>query len=169
MGHRIAVLRTGVLQQVAPPQDLYDRPANAFVAGFVGSPGMNLVPGSLAAGDTVAAGEDDVAVDLPGGRIVLAGEAAMLARKAPALTVGVRPEHVALATDGPLEGRVALVELLGADVQVVCELPGGCQVVVRQEARRRRPRLGEPVRLTVDVGAVHLFDAETGRRLALAS
>lgn len=181
MGHRIAVLRAGVLQQVDAPQDLYDRPANTFVAGFLGSPGMNLLPGATVAGATVAGaspgdaagaspGDADgaVTVEVPGGDLVLAGEVAGLARRATSLVVGVRPEHLALSPDGSVAARVLIVELLGAEVQVLCTLPDGTHVVVRQDAGRGRPRQGEPVRLACADGALHLFDAASGERLAPA-
>ena len=179
MGHRIAVLRDGVLQQVAPPQELYDRPANTFVARFLGSPGMNLVPASVtepAPGGVPAPGAapvpvgppgDRVDLALAGGRLALGGEAALLARKASSLVVGVRPEHLAIDPAGALGARVVIVELLGAEVQVVCALDDGTQVVVRQGADRPRPAAGELVRLAVDSGALHLFDAESGVRLAV--
>ncbi|MGH9088514.1 MAG: ABC transporter ATP-binding protein [Acidimicrobiales bacterium] len=169
MGHRIAVLQSGVLQQVDAPQDLYDRPANTFVAGFVGSPGMNLVPGTSVTGGPAAGGEDEVAVEVPGGQVALRGAAALLARRAPTVVLGVRPEHLALSPHGSVAARVLIVELLGAEVQVVCSLADGTNVVVRQDAARGRPRNGEAVRLAVADGAVHLFDAVTGDRLDLAA
>ena len=165
MGHRIAVMKAGVLQQVAAPQDLYDRPANTFVAAFLGSPGMNLVAGTVATGTPGTAGEDEVTVHLPGGEIALRGELALLARKAPSVTVGMRPESLALTPSGTLDARVVIVELLGAEVQVLCVLADGTQVVVRQDARSGRPAAGAPVRIAVDPAAAHLFDGESGDRL----
>ena len=168
MGHRIAVMKDGVLQQVAAPQDLYDRPANTFVAGFLGSPGMNLVTGTVAAGAPGTAGEDQAIVHVPGGSIVLRGELALLARKAPSVTVGIRPEALALTPSGALEARVVIVELLGAEVQVLCVLADASQMVVRQDASSGRPTAGASVRIAVDPTAVHLFDGESGERLTTA-
>ncbi|MGH9109071.1 MAG: ABC transporter ATP-binding protein, partial [Acidimicrobiales bacterium] len=164
MGHRIAVMLRGVLQQVAAPEELYRRPANTFVAGFLGSPGMNLVGGAVRPGP-----DEGATVAVPGGTIELGGEPARLAAHASSLVVGIRPEGLAVSPQGTVGARVLIVELLGAEVHVICELADGTRVVVRQEAGRPRPANGEPVRLSIDGSAVHLFDAEAGRRLETAS
>ena len=133
LGDRIAVLRDGEVQQVATPDTLWNEPANAFVARFVGFPGMNL----LAAPTTLG---------------VAAPEGAH---------IGVRPEHVRLGADG-VEAEVALVEPVGGDA-LVHLLVAGERVVARVPSELR-PRSGETVRLSVEPGRVHLFDAATGRR-----
>ena len=160
MGDRIAVIDGGVLQQVAPPQDLYDRPGNTFVAAFLGSPGMNLVGGALEADD----GEER-AVRVPGGTVALTAELAAVAAGAKTLTVGARPEALTLDPGGSLEATVVIVEALGAEAHVICRLHDDTRLVVRQEAGRHRPEIAEGVRVAVDPAGVHLFDGESGRRL----
>ncbi|MDA8310587.1 MAG: sn-glycerol-3-phosphate ABC transporter ATP-binding protein UgpC [Actinomycetota bacterium] len=119
MGHRVAVLREGILQQCAEPQALYDRPANVFVASFIGSPPMNLYEAVLtSAGDAVVLGHQRI--ELPG---ALVTERPGLARyRDHPIVIGFRPEHLSLgaATDsrGRLEGRVEFTEALGSDVLV---------------------------------------------------
>jgi multiple sugar transport system ATP-binding protein len=162
MGDRIAVIDGGVLQQVAPPQDLYDRPGNVFVAGFLGSPGMNLLPGEVDPGPPARLRTPAGAVDLP-------GPLAAAARDVPSVTVGLRPEALALDPAGTLEASVLIVEALGAEAHVICSLAGGSRMVVRQEAGRPRPAIGEHVRVAADPAAVHLFHGETGSRLEPAA
>ncbi|MGO9456744.1 MAG: ABC transporter ATP-binding protein [Acidimicrobiales bacterium] len=157
MGHRIAVLDHGVLQQVAAPQSLYDRPGNTFVAGFLGSPGMNLFNGELDG--------DRSAVRVAGGTVPLPSTLVALAGRAPTLTVGARPEALTLDPAGTLEATVVIVEALGAEAHVICRLADSSRLVVRQEAARPRPDIAEGVRVAVDPDGVHLFDGETGRRL----
>jgi multiple sugar transport system ATP-binding protein len=158
MGDRIAVIDAGVLQQVAPPQELYDRPGNVFVAGFLGSPGMNLLPAELDPGPPARLRTAAGTVDLP-------APLAAAARRAPSLTVGLRPEALALDPSGTLEAAVLIVEALGAEAHVICSLEGGGRLVVRQEAGRPRPALGEHVRVAADPAGVHLFHGGTGGRL----
>jgi multiple sugar transport system ATP-binding protein len=162
MGDRIAVMSDGVLQQVAPPQDLYDRPGNAFVAGFLGSPGMNLMP-------AMAGVDGDAHVRTAGGTVPLTADLAALARAVPSLTVGIRPEALTLDSLGTLAASVVIVEVLGAEVHVVCTLADGARLVVRQQADRPRPAVGEEVRIVADSAAVHLFDGASGRRLGPTS
>ncbi len=159
MGHRIAVLSDGVLQQVAAPQALYDRPANTFVAGFLGSPGMNLFKGTLADVDGTTV------VRVPGGSIALGDDQAAIGRGLGSVTVGLRPEALALDPEGSFEATVILVEVLGAEVHVIASLADGTRFVVRQDAERRRPDLAEGIRVTPDPRRTHLFDAESGLRL----
>ena len=158
MGHRIAVMDHGVLQQVAPPQDLYARPANTFVAGFLGSPGMNLMAGHL---EDARPGEQIIrvaggTVDLPTG-ITLDHHADVV--------VGVRPEGLRITPDGSLQAMVTIVELLGAEAHVICTLPDDTRLVIRQENALIRPTGGEAIRISVDPGAVHLFSGSDGTRL----
>jgi len=153
MGHRIAVLRDGRLQQVDAPQDLYERPGNTFVASFLGSPGMNLVPATVSGG---ALAIDGVGIELRGapGRVP----------DGP-VTVGVRPESASLAATG-IAASVTLVEQLGAETHVICTVADGTRVVVRQGHRAVRPDLGDAVAIEIDPGHLHFFDAGTGERLA---
>jgi multiple sugar transport system ATP-binding protein len=150
MGHRIAVLSGGRLQQIGPPVELYERPANTFVAGFLGNPGMNLVGGEVAGGV--------VSVNGTPIREVRAGDGPVI--------VGARPETLRLATEG-LEATASFVEVLGADVLVLCELSSGERFIVRQALDMPRPQPGEAIRILIDDDgkALHLFEAASGVRL----
>ncbi|WP_028655245.1 ABC transporter ATP-binding protein [Nocardioides sp. J54] len=166
MGDRVAVMKDGVLQQVDTPLALFDRPANAFVAGFIGSPAMNLLTGKTA-GDGVAVVDG---VDIP-----IARDAAAAATGP--VTLGVRPEawRVVGPDEPGLPVTVQVVEELGADSYLYATPAAGDlgtrpagelvpQVVVRLD-QRTGLRRGERVRLAVDPAAVHVFDGETGLRL----
>jgi multiple sugar transport system ATP-binding protein len=158
MGDRVAVMKDGVLQQVDTPLAIYDRPATLFVASFMGSPGMNLLPATIVEGHAVVTGHrmpvDRVAAGRATGEVV----------------VGVRPESWRLVgpEDDGLAVRVSVVEELGADAFAYgqCELGGSTdQVIVRVPARRDIGR-GSVLHVTTDPHHVHLFDAATGRRLS---
>ncbi len=164
MGDRIAVISTGVLQQVAPPQQLYDRPGNTFVAGFLGSPGMNLMNGVFEP-DTASTEPSGGDVRVPGGTVPLDAGLAGVARTVASLTAGVRPEALEVDPAGSLAASVLIVEALGAEAHVICTLPDGTHLVVRQEADQPRPGLGEAVRISVNPAGVHLFDGTSGLRL----
>ncbi|MGH8979847.1 MAG: ABC transporter ATP-binding protein [Acidimicrobiales bacterium] len=182
MGHRIAVMDRGVLQQVDSPQVIYDHPANIFVAGFIGTPGMNLLP-LLAVHDSAPPGTSATGTggtsawgDVPGGTILLGEDAreggpAGATRHAvgSSLVAGVRPEHLALDAAGTIDATVLIVEVLGAEVHVVCTLADGTKVTVRQDAGAPRPGLGDGVRLGTTAVAVHLFTGERGGRVSSAS
>jgi multiple sugar transport system ATP-binding protein len=162
MGHRVAVLKDGKLQQVDTPRNLYDVPANAFVAGFIGSPAMNLrtvpiVPGGVHLGN----------IDLPLKKSTLAAiEHAGLST----ITLGVRPESLSVdpaAKDG-LSLEVMLVEELGADAYVYGKLEGeadGDKHFVGRFDGRVPPRIGENLLLSVRESEEHAFHPETGERL----
>jgi len=160
MGHRIAVMSDGVLQQVAPPQDIYETPANLFVAGFIGSPGMNLLPGEF--DPTVGVR----AVRVETGSVPVPGRIEV--DRAAKVFVGCRPESLSIDPDGTLAATVSIVELLGADVHVVCRV-GETRVGVRQDVGRPRPSIGETIKLRADPAAVHVFDAGSGARLSAAA
>jgi multiple sugar transport system ATP-binding protein len=159
MGSRVAVLRDGRLQQCAPPRELYDRPANAFVAGFMGTPPMNLLTVPLEGG----------AVELGGLRIRLPGPQAGAAANAGLshVTVGVRPENVSLNGEGPVAGLVTAVEHLGADTHATCRIAAGegeGRLVARTDGSvSLQP--GEPVRLALDENGLHWFSPADGGRL----
>jgi multiple sugar transport system ATP-binding protein len=159
MGHRVAVLRDGRLQQCDTPRALYDRPANVFVARFIGSPAMSLC--------TVPLGANG-AVDLGGAHVPLppdvAGELAR--RGAGSVVVGLRPEALELASEG-VPARVEMVEELGADAYAFCvgAVRGEEVKLVARADARRAPARGERVALAVRPGEAHLFDAESGERL----
>ena len=159
MGDRIAVLRAGALQQLGPPQDVHDRPANIFVAGFIGSPPMNLWKATLAndgagstattAGGMVALPPDATPADAVAGREVV---------------LGVRPEDLRIDTAGSVAATVRVVESLGHEYNVSCRLPGGEHAVVRVPSHGIVPRAHAEVRVAV-AGRVHLFDTSSGERL----
>jgi len=154
MGDRVAVMKDGVLQQVDSPLALYDRPANLFVAGFIGSPGMNLVEGTVSEG----------AVDIGGHRLPIDRTAA--GRASGSVTVGVRPESWRLVTGGEgMPVTVTVVEELGADAYVYGRTESDGDVVVRVEARQQH-RKGEVVHVTTDPAHVHVFDTASGARLS---
>jgi multiple sugar transport system ATP-binding protein len=166
MGHRIAIMSEGVLQQVGPPQDVYERPANLFVARFIGAPPMNTITGTISS--------DGGAHQLvtAGGAIALPSEISGAARTATGLEVvlGVRPEHVRILphsseTQFALDATVAVIESLGHERHVVCRLADEQMVIVRQTVETERPVEGASVRLSADPVGLHLFDAATGLRL----
>jgi multiple sugar transport system ATP-binding protein len=151
MADRVAVLNAGRLQQVGPPQVVYDRPANLFVARFLGSPPMNVLPGTVD-GTSVTVG--GATFDLP--RPVAAG-----ARR---VEVGIRPEHLALESGADMAGTVELVESLGYERLVRCAVDGGT-VIVRAAPGAADPAIGERVSVRIDARRVHLFDPDTTERL----
>jgi multiple sugar transport system ATP-binding protein len=169
MGDRIAVLNAGLIQQLGAPQELYDHPANLFVAGFIGSPAMNFFPNAKVVTD------NGVKIVLEGiGQVPVPPLYADNARSATGknLTFGVRPSHLEDAAlvqessvDGVansvLEGTVDVVENLGSELQVY--LTAGGRNVVATLNPRSRVREGQKVRLFVDSDQIHLFDTDTGK------
>ncbi|MGZ4457575.1 MAG: ABC transporter ATP-binding protein, partial [Nocardioidaceae bacterium] len=158
MGDRVAVMKGGILQQVDTPLNLYDKPTNLFVAGFIGSPAMNLLSAKAAEG-TAKIGGYTVPIDR---------EAASRAHGD--ITVGVRPEawRIVGEGDGGLPIKVTVVEDLGADGFVYGESDAeGApeQIVVRIDARRNHHK-GETLYVTTDPHNVHVFDSESGERLS---
>jgi multiple sugar transport system ATP-binding protein len=157
MGDRVAVMDLGVLQQVDTPLKLYDKPANLFVAGFIGSPQMNLM--SATAVDGVARiGGYDVPLGTPGGRRI-SGE----------IVVGVRPESWRLVAPGEgLPVQVTVVEELGSDgfVYGTCDVAGTPSTVVVRVPARTAAGKGEVIHVTTDAEHVHVFDKATGERLS---
>ena len=161
MGHRIAVLEAGVLQQVGPPQDVYARPANLFVARFIGSPPMNTVDGRIArVGDSLV-------VELPGGRAPLTPQLARAVESAGLenVVLGVRPEDLRLGREGGVTATVAVVEALGHESHVACRLDDGQLVIVRQRAQADVPAPEESVRLVAIPEVLHVFDPASGERI----
>jgi multiple sugar transport system ATP-binding protein len=190
MADRVAVMRGGRLQQVAPPRELYDRPVNVFVGGFIGSPAMNLIHAR------VARQRDGIVLEFGDNRLVvdaadLVGREALRAYDAREIVLGIRPEqleHACLVADAPaghrLRGRVELREALGSDLLVHFSL-AGVTPVASDDEHEREPgaellRVGDgealvgrfgshadvvegaAVEVAVDTGGLHFFDAETG-------
>ncbi len=161
MADRIAVLKDGRLEQFGRPLDLYNRPANLFVAGFIGSPRMNFLNGKVAAAD--AAG---VTVALDGGGTVSVPCAAGGAREGAPVKLGVRPEHIGLAEAGDAKLSVAITEQLGGESYLHGALPSGETLSVRLAGQTKVNR-GDSVGLTLAEPSLrHLFDADTGRAFA---
>ncbi|MGI8881932.1 MAG: ABC transporter ATP-binding protein [Jatrophihabitans sp.] len=165
MGHRVALLKDGFLQQVDTPRNLYDNPKNAFVAGFIGSPAMNLVNAKLVPG---GAQLGNITVPLHN-EVLEAAQKANLSE----VTLGVRPESFTASETGSggLTLKANLVEELGADAFVYGDLPGfetDKQFVVRFDGRTP-PRIGDTITVDVRQGEDHVFDPETGERLGGAA
>jgi multiple sugar transport system ATP-binding protein len=155
MGDRVAVLKDGVLQQVDTPIALYERPANVFVAGFIGSPAMNLVQLPIVAGGVQF------------GNTVLPVAADVLAKtSAKEITVGIRPENLKVSSNG-IAVEVDVVEELGADGFLYgrTSINGVDQDIVARVEGRSALKTGSKVTLAPEGGITHLFDVETGLRL----
>jgi multiple sugar transport system ATP-binding protein len=155
LGHRVAVLNEGRLQQCDIPDVLYERPANTFVAGFIGSPAMNLCTLPIGVNGHVEFG--GLKVPLP---------PSLDARRPPSVIVGFRPESLELTADGQ-PALVEAVEKIGADAYVYCmtELEGHTTRLVARIDAHRAPARGERHAVRPRGGEVHLFDADTGVRV----
>jgi multiple sugar transport system ATP-binding protein len=154
LGHRVAVLNNGRLQQCGPPRELYERPVNVFVAGFIGSPAMNLCTVPLANGRASFGGVD---VPLPEGAH---------ANGHSSLVLGVRPESLEVASEG-IQAKVDVIEDVGADAFVFCSTEVGgepTRLIARTEVRKA-PKQGDQVALRPRADEAHLFDPSTGERL----
>jgi len=166
MGDRVAVLGGGILHQVATPDAIYRRPVNRFVATFIGSPAMNILPagvdgGALYAGPFRLPLPDTLrAADCRSGGSALAGRR---------LELGVRPEHVTVASEVDAATRedvlaeVEVVEVAGNETYL--HLAAGAHRLVARVAADVRPAVGSKVPVGVAAGRMHLFDAGTGRTL----
>jgi multiple sugar transport system ATP-binding protein len=196
MGTRVAVMKKGLLQQVDTPQFIYDNPANLFVAGFIGSPPMNLCQGVLQASDngelTVVIGENRLSIDAA----TVAQRGLAIPGSGRQVTVGIRPEDMedgAIATVDPkrtLRAQVDITEALGSEVmahfnvdaqQVVSEdtkkedeenlksiASGSGATFVASFNARSRVRPGDTVQIAVDTSRLHFFDPESGDRIGNA-
>jgi multiple sugar transport system ATP-binding protein len=158
MGDRVAVLKDGLLQQVDTPRNLYEKPANAFVAGFIGSPAMNLLVAPVSGGKAKLG---SFSLDVP-------------ASAGSSVTVGVRPEGFSPASSG-FEVAVEAVEELGADafvygrpadqsVRFLNSHDEGAQVIVRWDPKNT-PKVGQTITVSAKADAIHLFDANSGKRI----
>jgi multiple sugar transport system ATP-binding protein len=153
MADKIVVMNDGNVEQIGAPLDLYDRPRNRFVAGFIGSPAMNFINGRI----TGTAFEAEGGIKLP-----VNGAAQTSAGRSVAL--GVRPEHLVLGDDG-IKCQVIVVEPTGSEVQVNARAANGDEIVaVFRERHTFSP--GETISLKPQAGAMHLFDGESGLRIS---
>ena len=158
MGDRVAVLKDGILQQVDSPRQMYDKPNNVFVAGFIGSPAMNLLQTTVD-GDTLHFGGSDLRVPRSAADAVGASRG---------VTVGVRPEDVDVVGEGAgMPTEVEVVEELGADAYVYgsTEFGGERKSIILRVDGRRPPRKGDLLHIAPRAGHVHLFSGETGERI----
>jgi multiple sugar transport system ATP-binding protein len=159
LGQRIVVLKDGQIQQIDTPMALYEKPANLFVAGFLGSPAMNVLRGELTCGERPS-------LTLDGGGVVPLAHAqlpeAWQGRK---IAVGVRPEHLqpSWADDAGFEARVESIEPVGNEIFV--NLGYSNQLLVSRVSPRALPEPGENLRMVVDGRRLHCFDADSGLRL----
>ena len=151
MADKIVVMRDGYVEQIGAPLDLYDRPENLFVAGFIGSPGMNFIKGKSIGGSFVS--NDDVTLPLPPGISV---------HDSHEITYGIRPEHLGVEGDG-LNGEVVLVEPTGAETQVTVKV--GPDQMIASVRERLDLRAGDHIKLSPNLAKVHLFDSVSGTRL----
>jgi multiple sugar transport system ATP-binding protein len=151
MADKIVVMHDGRVEQIGAPLELYDRPANLFVAGFIGSPAMNVLPGRLEGGGFVTEG----GVRLPVSSLPAAGEGRPV-------VYGIRPEHFELS-DGGVPVEVVVVEPTGSETQVVARAGGRELICVFRERVQARP--GETLHVTPNPHLAHIFDSETGQRL----
>jgi multiple sugar transport system ATP-binding protein len=155
MGHRMAVMKEGKIQQVGTPLEVYDKPANVFVAQFIGTPPMNFFEATVNAGRLDAA---SFSIPLPAGRNVTDGQKVL---------VGVRPEHILASSaqgrgaTARLQVAVELVEPIGH--QAIVHSRAGSDVLVAAFDSHTMPRAGETIELQIELDAMHLFD-ESGVR-----
>jgi ABC-type sugar transport system ATPase subunit len=156
LGHRICVMNEGRVQQIGTPLDIYHRPANKFVAGFIGTPEMNFIPGEIAENATFRAGLILIQLDPAAHNVPPVGSK---------VTLGIRAEHVALASPGgPVAAVVVLVEHLGAQTLVIAEREGVRFAVLTPGSTA--VERGQTVGIALDQAHAHLFDASSGRSLA---
>ena len=149
LADRIVVLRKGRIEQVDTPLNLYNKPQNLFVAGFIGAPNMNFFPAEAVQG-----------------RAEIAQGVVVEVNRSGPVTIGIRPQHLRLANpdDPAISAKVTLVEALGAETVVHAKTPAGVDIVIMLDGQRAIQR-NEEIRVTFDPAHVHAFDA-TGQRIA---
>jgi len=155
MADKIVVMHDGRVEQIGAPLELYDRPDNLFVAGFIGSPAMNMLKGRIRVNGTAS-------FEGPAG-VTFSLAAAGSGNDGRPAVYGVRPEHFSLSDDGA-EAEVQVIEPTGSELQVVAKLGGEDIIAVFRKRHQFKP--GEKIRLKPDPRLVHLFDETTGKRLS---
>jgi multiple sugar transport system ATP-binding protein len=154
MADKIVVMHDGIVEQIGTPLELYDNPANQFVAGFIGSPAMNFLHGTVKVnGSAVFEGPNGVKLPVASAPASANGRAAVY---------GIRPEHFTLADDGA-DAEILVIEPTGSETQVFAKLGGEEVVAVFRERHPFKP--GDKIKLKPDPKLVHLFDEATGKRL----
>ena len=166
LGDRIVIMRDGFIQQIGTPQEVFDRPANLFVAGFIGTPQMNFFDAELKRDG------DKYVVDVCGEELRLTEEkqAALLRGNVPAgpVTLGIRPEHIVLAKNGGIPARVDVSEMMGSSVHLHLTAAGHDAVVIVPTLELDAiPSLGQEIYLELHEDSIHLFDRETEKSLLL--
>ena len=154
LADKIVVMKDGHVEQEGAPLELYDRPANTFVAGFIGSPAINLLPGRIAAGQAIVT-DGTVLSTLPTD-----------AAERSEVVFGVRPEDLMLAETG-MAGQVVIVEPTGAETQLLVRAAGANLTLTTRDRIMARP--GETVHLAVAPGKMHVFDPASGQALLSAT
>ncbi len=157
MGDQIVVMRDGRIEQSGGPLELYDQPVNQFVAGFIGSPAMNFLPGTLRRNGSGAYVElkDGTQLPAPANTPAIEGKPVIF---------GTRPEHLALSDTEGIPARVVVMEPTGMDTFIACRHEGNELSAVFRERHDFQP--GSTIRLMPDLTRSHLFDADTGQRLS---
>jgi len=154
MADKIVVMHEGIVEQIGTPLDLYDKPGNLFVAGFIGSPAMNFLRGKVKVnGRTSFEGPNGVTLPLSVAPAASDGRPAVY---------GIRPEHFSIADDGA-EAEIVVVEPTGSETQVFAKIGGQDVVAVFRERHKFEP--GHRIKLKPDPALVHLFDETSGARL----
>ncbi|SLN27300.1 Maltose/maltodextrin import ATP-binding protein MalK [Aquimixticola soesokkakensis] len=153
MADKIVVLNAGKVEQIGSPLDLYDHPANKFVAGFLGSPAMNFFDATIT---------QNTAQLADGQRVPLGARAGEVA-EGQQLTLGLRPETLTLDPAGPLQGRVKLIEPTGSETFIALDIAGQDATVVLKD--RLEAAAGDMLRFDVTQGRIHLFAAQSGLAL----
>lgn len=168
LADRIVVMEGGLVRQIGAPMTLYDHPANRFVAGFIGTPGMGFLPACV--GAATEQGLEVIFDDGKGRAIRLPARSASLPQGAQ-ITVGIRPEHVSICSEdrAMLEGQVVILERLGADTFAWLDIAGAPDpIAVRLDPHRADLAPGLRIALRFDPGRAHVFDADGNSLSALA-
>ena len=154
MADKIVVIRDGPVEQVGSPLNVYDRPDNIFVAGFIGSPSMNFLHGKIVieAGRKIFVSESGLCLPLPDNH----------ADEGQSVTYGIRPEHVSLSNEG-VEVEVVVVEPTGSETQIFTR--SGTDMIDALVKDRINARPGSQLHLRMDPSKIHLFDRKTGERV----
>ncbi|MEQ1611195.1 MAG: sn-glycerol-3-phosphate ABC transporter ATP-binding protein UgpC, partial [Hyphomicrobiaceae bacterium] len=156
MADKIVVMHDGVVEQMGAPLELYDRPLNQFVAGFIGSPSMNFLAGTIKGGAAPS-------VQMSNGAILPLIKAPA-ASEGKQVVYGIRPEHIELGGEGPgVDAEVVVVEPTGSETQLVARIEGQDVVAIFRERHQLAP--GQKIKLRPRADVVHLFDKENGKRL----
>ena len=161
LADRLIVMNAGVAEQIGTPMDVYERPSSVFVAGFIGSPAMNFLAAKV--------GEDSRTVDLAGtgsGKVTLLLAQATTAAPGTPIALGIRPEHLLPSSDGPLEFDIEMAEPLGADTLLHGRFGAARELVTVREGGNVQAKSGEKRRFSVGTTRLHLFDSQTGKRIA---